>query len=222
MIEQVIFDVDLTLLNSFESVLVGYQEIARREGLEVPTKSVLKGLWGQTLQEIYSGLWPGADLNKLMTVGQTVFEGCSIQLATGVLEVLTQIRRSGIALGILSTTPRTLFETRLESVGVQLDWFELIVGGDDIPVRKPDPKVFEGFIRHRSPHTIVYVGDDIVDWQAARDAKIGFFAVTTLGFTPVEKFKSENLDSERILKSITDLPISLGLVNSSETYLVVE
>ena len=171
MIEQVIFDVDLTLLDSFGWVFAGYQEVARRMELTPPQENSLRELWGKKVPEIIGGLWPEVEFAKIIPVVMEISRESSPPLIGGVIDALEQIRQSGLSLGLLSTTSRDLFEHQLSASGVKLVWFEKIIGGSDTGFRKPDPRVFEIFTEVRTADSLAYVGDAMVDLEAARDAR---------------------------------------------------
>ncbi|MEK9171370.1 MAG: HAD hydrolase-like protein [Patescibacteria group bacterium] len=213
MIEQVIFDVDLTLLNSFGWVLARYQEVARRMYLNQPQENHLKGMWGMKIPDIIGGLWPEIEFNKIMPVVMAVSRESSPPLIAGVIETLGQIYQSDLALGLLSTTPRDIFEHQLTAAGVKLELFEKIIGGSDTSFRKPDPKVFEVFTEVRRADSLVYVGDALVDWEAARDADLGLFLGVTTGFTSKQDFLSAGVPEIQILDSVVNVPKALALTD---------
>ncbi len=211
MIEQAIFDVDMTVLDSFGWVFAGYQEVARRLGITLPREETLLGLWGRKVPKIIEGLWPEVEFAKIIPVVMEISRESSPPLIVGVIDTLEQIRQSGLALGLLSTTSRDLFEHQLVTRGVELEWFEKIVGGSDTEFRKPDPRAFNDFIRVRSAESIVYVGDALVDWEAARDAGLGLFLAVTTGFTSEEEFLTAGVPKNQILQSAASVPWALGI-----------
>lgn len=211
MIEQVIFDVDLTLLDSFGWVFAGYQEVSRRMGLTLPQEDSLRGLWGKKVPEIIKGLWQDREFEEIFPVVMAVSRESSPPLIAGAIEALDQIRQSGIALGLLSTTSRDLFEHQLTASGIELKWFEKIIGGSDTSFRKPDPRVFDSFTETRTADSLVYVGDAMVDWEAARDAGLGLFLAVTTGHTSKDDFLSAWVPEIQILNSAAEVPKALGV-----------
>ncbi len=98
----------------------------------------------------------------------------------------------------------------LERAGV---WglFDLVVGGEDTEVRKPDPAVFTAFLARYKLQDLVYVGDALVDWEAARDAGLGLFLAVTTGFTSEEEFLTAGVPKNQILQSAASVPWALGI-----------
>ena len=78
------------------------------------------------------------------------------------------------------------------------------MGGEDVSVHKPDPLVlFQVFDRLRlEPGECIYVGDNIVDAQAAMKAHVDFIAVLT-GLTSLDEFcKYPNI---AVIRSLSEL-----------------
>jgi len=101
---------------------------------------------------------------------------------------LTNLRQSGLTLGIVSTKFRFRIEAILRREKL-LDMFEVIIGGEDVAEHKPSP---EGLLKamdrlDNSPVKTLYVGDSVTDARTAQAAGVSFAAVLT-GVTPIENF----------------------------------
>ncbi len=99
-------------------------------------------------------------------------------LFEGVQETLDALRNAGIGLGIVSTKYRFRIEDILKRHQLA-HHFGVIVGGEDVTSHKPDP---EGLVSALaalgvSPGEAVYVGDHVVDAEAAMGAAVPFVAV---------------------------------------------
>ena len=100
-----------------------------------------------------------ADL--VMTDGTRIYDGTE--------EVLRSLMEMKIKIGIVSTKFRFRIEEILEREGLKY-CFDTIVGGEDVKSHKPDP---EGLLKAVSilkgkRSNTIYVGDSIVDAQAAK------------------------------------------------------
>ena len=60
-------------------------------------------------------------------------------------------------------------------------------------------------------HKVVYVGDALVDWEAARDADLGLFLAVTTGFTSAEEFLEAGVPQNQILQSAASVPQALRI-----------
>jgi len=208
-IEQVIFDADLTLIDSFNGVLEIYCIAANRLGLSEPSQDDLRRQWGKKVSEVVAGLFGEDKCDQVNEVLDEVREGHEHQLFVGVAEALKRIVGGGLSLGILSTSEKRFFRPHLEREGV---WglFDLVVGGEDTEVVKPDPTVFAAFLTKYRQEQLVYVGDAMVDWEAARDANLGLFFAVTTGHTSKDDFLSVGVPKIRILDSAAFVPKALG------------
>ena len=97
-------------------------------------------------------------------------------------------REKGIKTGIVTTKLSFRIREILAKYAAN-DLVSVIVGESDVSHPKPHP---EGILLalsslDTSPQDAVYVGDTVVDAQAARDAGVAFIGVTT-GSTPREAF----------------------------------
>jgi phosphoglycolate phosphatase len=112
-----------------------------------------------------------------------------VQQADMVMEPLTHLydsvpgmvgvlRQRGVSLAIVSTKFRYRIEKILKrcELGGQ---FDVIVGGEDVAEHKPDPARLLLALARLSvrPNEAVYVGDHVVDAEAAKRAGVPFIAV---------------------------------------------
>ncbi|OGY36419.1 MAG: hypothetical protein A3I08_02430 [Candidatus Andersenbacteria bacterium RIFCSPLOWO2_02_FULL_46_11] len=204
-IKTVVFDADLTLIDSFKGVHEIYCLAAGRLGLSKPSQDALRNQWGKKVLDIITGLFGEDQRDRVYEVLSEVGEGYEHQLFAGVVDALQSIAEGDLSLGILSTTDKRFFRPHLERVGVW-ELFDLVVGGEDTEVRKPNPAVFAAFLARYKPEELVYVGDALVDWEAARDADLGLFLAVTTGFTSAEEFVTAGVSENQILESAAAVP----------------
>ncbi len=99
----------------------------------------------------------------------------------GVEPVLDDLRTRGVRTAICTNKPEELTRTLLDALG----WsgrFDAIVGGDTLPVRKPDPAPLHEAIARAGGGRAVFVGDSITDSETAHAAGLPFVAVS-FGFS---------------------------------------
>jgi phosphoglycolate phosphatase len=131
------------------------------------------------------------------------------QIYPHVIDLVRKLRASSYKLAIVSTK----LHYRLVNILVanRLDHhFGAIVGAEDVPAVKPDPRGILVAVEKLgvSPETALYVGDHVVDAEAASRAGVAFVAVLT-GRHRREDF--EPFPTRAILDDLTSLPEVLHL-----------
>lgn len=96
----------------------------------------------------------------------------------GVVETLATLRETGVETAVVTNKPSAPARKIVE--GLKLGPFAILVGGDSMPVRKPDPEPLLAALGHvgAAVHDALYVGDMAVDVQTARAAGVPFVGVT--------------------------------------------
>jgi phosphoglycolate phosphatase len=98
------------------------------------------------------------------------------------------LRQNGLKLGIVSTKYRYRIEGILRRENL-LEAFDVVIGGEDVAQHKPDPAGLQraGELLNSAPAQMLYVGDSVVDAEAARRGGVAFAAVLS-GVTSKEDF----------------------------------
>ncbi len=114
--------------------------------------------------------------------------------------VLKRLHSHGLKLAVFSTTQHAILAELLEHHGL-LTFFDVVLGGDDVPTRKPDPS---GILKACSllgvsPKESLYVGDTNSDILAAKAAGIPLAMLsTTIGMDAIR-------DAQHKLSSLVEL-----------------
>ena len=185
----VVFDPDGTLVDSFDDLAGAVNAALAHFGCRELSPAIVRNFVGngaRSLVERSLGASVGrdgdADVEEVLGRFEAEYAaGClhSTHLYPGVEGLLRELGRKGFRLAVLTNKPRLFSEKILEGLGV-LDLFYRVVGGDDFPVRKPDPcglRVIAEEIGH-PPSSGVLVGDSEVDLQTAQAAGMPFVGVT--------------------------------------------
>lgn len=138
--------------------------------------------------------------------GSTIFPGLNA--------ALDQLAARGVKLAVCTNKQEKLALRCIEELGWG-DRFDAVVGGDTLPVRKPDPApLFEAIARCGGGRA-AYVGDSITDTDTGRNANIPTVAVS-FGFSdrPVEQ-----LDAAALIDHFDDLIPTLEQLGQSESWL---
>jgi len=100
-------------------------------------------------------------------------------LYEGVRDGLDRLRADGYRLGCVTNKPEGLARELLIRLDLGEEWISVVVGGDTLPVKKPDPApvyhAMEAF--GASAASTMFVGDSNTDVRTARNAGIGVVCV---------------------------------------------
>ncbi|BBP03116.1 phosphoglycolate phosphatase, bacterial [Sulfuriferula plumbiphila] len=96
----------------------------------------------------------------------------------GVVEGLQALRAMGLHVACITNKAEVFTLPLLRDTGL-LDYFELVLSGDTLPKRKPDPLPLLHACRHFDvePGELLLIGDSLNDTQAARAAGSPVFCV---------------------------------------------
>jgi phosphoglycolate phosphatase len=196
----VAFDLDGTLADTAPDLAVALNLTLRALGRpEVPPDSVrhLVGHGGRAL--LRQGLAASGEAPESLVeegypilldhYGAHLCEGTAAY--PGIGEALYAIEAAGAALAVCTNKPEALTVRLLDALGGR-GRFSAVVGGDTLPVRKPDPAPLLEAVARAGGGRAVLVGDSIVDAGTARAAGLPFVAVS-FGFSdrPVEQLGAD-------------------------------
>ncbi|MBU4682798.1 phosphoglycolate phosphatase [Cedecea davisae] len=100
---------------------------------------------------------------------ETVEEGSF--LFPGVADTLAALKRKGLLLGVVTNKPTPFVVPMLEDLGIA-QYFQVIIGGDDVKEKKPHPEALFKVIENMglAADELLFVGDSRNDIQAAQAA----------------------------------------------------
>lgn len=215
-IKGIIFDFDYTLADSSKGVVecVNYA-LKKLKFSEIPDEEIKRTI-GLTLDQTFITLAGRQQLDKTDQFKCFFVEKAdeimtdNTKLFTETPRVIRLLHNNGIKLGIVSTKFRYRITKILEREAL-LDYFEVVIGGEDVLILKPDPIGLLEVIKklNLSVSQTIYIGDSITDAETARRAGIYFIAVLT-GVTLRDDFK--NYPATQFLKDISEIPRLLNIV----------
>ncbi len=206
MIKAIIFDVDNTLIDAGEISTKAYIETAKQLNLKHIQVKNIKKLYGIPSHIIIKKLWPKADIKKFQQIKHKKILSKKVKQIPGAKNIIGQLYGK-YKLGLLSSKTRALMYPHLKQISLSTRFFKFIHSADDVKFHKPNPKVFSKAVKKLKLKNveILYVGDSIYDFIAAKKAKLNFAAVLT-GHHRKKDFQKLGLKKENILNSINDLP----------------
>ena len=209
-IKGIIFDFDFTLADSSKGVVECVNYALKELGFSKAAEKEIYKTIGLTLEHTFINLvgndYPGKtkEFRKLFIKRADEVMADLTILFSETSNVIKRLYEMNIKLGIASTKFRYRIEHILERENL-LGYFDVIVGGEDVPTLKPDPSALLLAVQKLdlNPSEVVYIGDSITDAQAANNAKIPFIAVLS-GVTTQKDFNG--LVVSRFLNNISEIP----------------
>ena len=161
-----LFDFDYTLADSSRGIVTCFRSVLERHGYTGITDDMIKRTIGKTLEESFSILTGITDADQLESFRQEyskeadIYMNANTILFPDTLPTLTHLKKQGIRIGIISTKYRFRILSFLRN-HMPDDWFDIIIGGEDVTHHKPDP---EGLLLaidrlKACPEEVLYIGD---------------------------------------------------------------
>jgi phosphoglycolate phosphatase len=171
------FDFDGTLADTWRDLATALNETLAEAGLEGVTGPEVKAWIGGGALKLLQRALPPQELEpERLSVHMERFarsyDRCCLDttdLYPGVRECLDALE--GEYLAVLSNKPLRFLDRVVEGLGLDKR-FCAVLGGDSMPVQKPDPAVLEHLVRRldEPPREVWMVGDSAVDVRTGRAA----------------------------------------------------
>jgi phosphoglycolate phosphatase len=175
-----IFDLDGTLLDSAPDIHATANRIFADKGLEPFSLAEVRGFIGNGVGVLVSrllacrGMEGKADLHADLVADFIKYYEETFDLTKlypGAAEALTDLRARGHRLAICTNKPEGPARAALRHFGLA-PLFPVVVGGDSLPQRKPDPAPLLAAIRAVQASRALFVGDSEVDAETAHAAGV--------------------------------------------------
>jgi phosphoglycolate phosphatase-like HAD superfamily hydrolase len=210
-VKAVLHDWDDVIVATFDPVTDLINNFAIASGLPTHKKESIHKVWGPPMKTFISSLWPlEQDPENLLERYLASVPADFVKPAfPGVQKAIRQLYNS-YNLGIVSSGRSNLIIQDLYRIGIPPEFYTLIHGQEECIDHKPNAAVFDNALKELAglgihQDKVIYVGDDLSDYVAARGRGLAFLAVTS-GFTTYEQFIEQGLDADSILPSFTDVP----------------
>ncbi|MFC5470702.1 HAD family hydrolase [Cohnella suwonensis] len=181
-IKAVVFDFDGTLMDTETCAYDVFAEIYGEHGQRLPLTDWERNIGTHDAFDVYGELerLTGRPIDrkalKARFEAQHVETALKLGLLPGVMERLEEARRSGLTIGLASSSNREWIESHLRRQGIR-DYFSAVCTSDDVERVKPDPALYRLAVRKLGVRAeeAVAVEDSVNGLRAAKAA--GLFAV---------------------------------------------
>jgi len=205
-IRGIIFDLDGTLIESYEAIYLGLKECFRYFGKEIFPFLDLKKYLKPDLETTLSQFFSPEGVLEGIPVMRSKYEEVYLDkthFLDGAREVLKALHSDGIILGIASNKFGRFSRGAITHLGVA-DYFKSVIGAGDVPRNKPFPDMIHTALKEMAlrPEEAIFVGDTLTDIQTGKQAGVDVYALPT-GFH--SKKELSQIKPRRLLKDLWDL-----------------
>lgn len=188
MIKAIIFDVDGVLLDNRKEVIEAFKKTGKELG-RVPSVSEIKKTFGLPWEDMLVKMYGRIDANmkKIYLKAWDKYEH-EMKIMKYSEYVLKKLKiRKAIA---TSKSKKTL----KRQIGKLLKYFEVVVSKEETKKHKPNPEPLLLACKKLKikPREAVYIGDAVIDYQAAKNAGINFIGFIS-GSATKEEFRKLNV-----------------------------
>jgi phosphoglycolate phosphatase len=212
-VKVIMIDLDGTLLNTAEDLALSANLMLKDLGMPEQSTVTICTYIGKGIQKLVkrtlTGQLDGEPDAALFAKALPIYErhyannlSVNTRPYPGVLEGIEAIRQAGFKLACITNKAEAFTLPLLRSIGLY-EQFEMVLSGDSLPKKKPDPMPLTHICKHfdARPHEALLIGDSLNDAVAARAAGCHVFCVP-YGYN--EGRNVYELDCDAIVESLLD------------------
>jgi len=205
-IRGIVFDLDGTLIESYEAIYLGLKECFQHFRKEIFPFHDLKIYLKPDLESTLSQFFKLEEVLKAVPIMRKRYEEVYLDhthFLNGAKEVLNILHSDGVVLGVASNKFGRFSRGALTHLGVS-DCFKSVVGAGDVPRNKPFPDMIHRAIEEMQlpMEEAIFVGDTLTDIETGKEAGIDTYALPT-GFHSKEELSRGT--PKRMLRHLREL-----------------
>lgn len=184
----VIFDLDGTLLNTYEDIAAATNFALTQYGFPTHSTEVIKSFVGNGINKLFERALPeGHKTEEMILKIRAAFipyynvHGADFTMPfEGIVELLYTLQRLGVKLAVASNKYEQATKALVETYFPEIEWCAVFGQREGVPT-KPDPTIVEEILAVagiNNKSEVLYVGDSGVDMQTSINANIDAIGVT--------------------------------------------
>jgi phosphoglycolate phosphatase-like HAD superfamily hydrolase len=211
-IRATLFDLDDTLVKTAKVKWAHHKAVAAHYGIEL-TDETLARYWGMPFDHMIGHLYNHVDtVDNMRAANRALDPQFPKEIHDDTSEVLGKLALHGIVAGVVTSTNTEFALADLRRLQVPDEAFLFVQGAEATPYHKPDGRVFDPALARLAEvgirrSEVLYVGDALMDHEAAVHAGIRFVGVAT-GFVSIEQFQAAGAPA---IARLGQLPAHIGL-----------
>lgn len=206
------FDLDGTLFDTAPEIALAVNRTLEGYGYRPIELGAIAGFIGNGMQALIQEVLasvrgnPRIALDTVMPVFEKHYDataGTIAQLYPGVPSALEKLKSADIRLAVVTNKERRFALRLIENAGLD-SYFDVVLGGDSLPCKKPNPLPIRYCIDHFNvpAHAVAHLGDSRTDVESAHRAGVVAWAVP-YGYNHGEPIESAHPD--RVFASIGEM-----------------
>jgi len=213
----IVFDLDGTLVDTAADLAAATNQALEPIGRRPVTKAEVRGMIGGGFPNLIDqglratgGPLEGEVFDEAVAMGRAYYTAHVADLTRpypDVIETLAAFAKGGIKMGVCTNKPTAASQAILDQLGLA-KYLPVLVGGDTLPVMKPDPAMIMAVLDRldAAAANAVLVGDSETDVALAKGAGVPVILVGG-GYTlaPVE-----TLGADVVVSSFVKIPAALA------------
>lgn len=181
----IVFDLDGTLVDSAPDMQSAVNQVLAEEARSPLSLATITSFMGHGLSHLVHLVIKAngfdheqhAEYLRRVTIAYKETNGKLTRAYPGAQDSLAALVALGHPLGVCTNKPAEIADAVLKEVGMS-NFFETIIGGDTLPVRKPDPAPLRTAFASMKANAGLFVGDTEIDADTARRAAVPFLLHT--------------------------------------------
>lgn len=193
-----LFDFDYTLADATIPIVECFRYTFSQMDLDCFDRDKIIRTIGMTLKNAFISLTRIDDeekINEFLRIYKEKSNEITIEntvLFDDTLDTLKKLKDKNIKIGIVSSRMGSRIKSILNHLDC-MDYIDYIVGFENVSSHKPDPEGLNMAIKYfnSNKEEVLYIGDSIIDAQAAENGSLDFIGVIT-GTTSKDEFDKYN------------------------------